>query len=51
MPYETHRSGWWPWDFGRYRIIRWRVFPGHHTRRLGLPRLPQLLALVEAPKL
>lgn len=49
MPYETHRSGWWPWDFFRgYAVHQWRIFPGHQTRRLGLPRLWQLLALVGA---
>lgn len=48
MPYETHRSGWWPWDFRPYTVHRWKVFPGHFTRRLGLPRLWQLLAVVSA---
>lgn len=49
MPHETHRSGWQPWDFwGRWRVHRWKLFPGHHTRHLGLPRLWQLLALVSA---
>lgn len=48
MPYETHRSGWWPWDFGPYTVLRLRIFPGHLTRRLGLPRLWQLLAVVAA---
>ena len=50
MPYETHRSGWWPWDFGRYTVHRWRIFPGHFTLQLGLPRLWQLLALVGAKR-
>ena len=49
MPYETHRSGWHPWDFTRrYRVFEWRAFPGHLTRHLRLPRLWQLLALVSA---
>ena len=48
MPFETHRSGWWPWDFGRYQLHRWHIFPGHFTRRLGLPRLWQLLVVVAA---
>lgn len=49
MPYETHRSGWTPGDFRkRYRLLKWSVFPGHRTRYLKLPRLWQLLALVEA---
>jgi SAM-dependent methyltransferase len=47
MPLETHRSGWWPWDFfGRYRVHAWRIFPGHYTRWLRLPRLWQLLMVV-----
>jgi hypothetical protein len=47
QPYETHRSGWYPWDFGRaFSVHRLRVFPGHYTRRLRRPRLWQLLALV-----
>jgi len=48
MPFETHRSGWWPWDFGRYRVHRRQAFPGHYTRHLGLPRLWQLLVVVES---
>jgi len=48
MPFETHRSGWWPWDFARYRLHRWQIFPGHFTRRLGVPRLWQLLVVVGA---
>jgi SAM-dependent methyltransferase len=50
MPFETHRSGWLPWDFTRrYRVHRWLAFPGHRTRHLRLPRLWQLLAVVSAP--
>ncbi|TMQ65484.1 MAG: class I SAM-dependent methyltransferase [Candidatus Eisenbacteria bacterium] len=46
-PFETHRSGWLPWDFwGRYRVHRLRVFAGHRTRFLRRPRLWQILALV-----
>ena len=48
LPHETHRSGWHPWDFGRYRVHEWRVFAGHRTRHLGLPRLWQLLVLLSA---
>lgn len=48
MPYETHRSGWWPWDFRRYAVHTWRIFPGHFTRRIGFPRLWQLLVVVGA---
>lgn len=52
QPYETHRSGWYPWDFwGRYTVGRLQVFPGHFSRRLRRPRLWQLLALVsERPR-
>jgi SAM-dependent methyltransferase len=47
MPFETHRSGWWPWDFGGYRVRRRQIFPGHFSRHLKLPRLWQLLVVVE----
>lgn len=48
MPYETHRSGWYPWEFGkRYRVVRSSVFPGHFTRFLRRPRLFQILVLLE----
>ena len=49
QPWETHRSGWLPWEFGkRYRVLRRGVFPGHRTRYLRLPRLWQVLVLLEA---
>lgn len=49
MPYETHRSGWYPGDFSsRYRLCQWSVFPGHLTRYLRFPTHWQLLALVAA---
>ncbi len=49
MPYETHRSGWQPWEFGRRcRVHRWSVFPGHFTKHLRLPRLWQILVLLSA---
>jgi len=47
MPFETHRSGWLPWDFrGRYVVHQWSVFPGHFTRHLRWPRLWQLLVVL-----
>ena len=47
LPFETHRSGWYPWEFGRrYRVHLTRVFPGHFTRHLRLPRLWQLLVVI-----
>lgn len=47
QPFETHRSGWYPWDFGRrFAVHRWSVFPGTYSRVLRRPRLWQLLALV-----
>jgi 2-polyprenyl-3-methyl-5-hydroxy-6-metoxy-1,4-benzoquinol methylase len=47
MPFETHRSGWHPWDFtGRYVVHRWEVFPGHFTRYVRWPRLWQLLVVL-----
>jgi SAM-dependent methyltransferase len=49
LPYETHRSGWLPWEFGRRcTVLRWSVFPGHFTQHLRLPRLWQILVLVSA---
>jgi SAM-dependent methyltransferase len=49
MPFETHRSGWFPGDFGkRLRVHQWKMFPGHYSRWLHLPRLWQLLVLVSA---
>jgi SAM-dependent methyltransferase len=48
MPYETHRSGWYPWEFDRrYRVRRRQVFPGHYSRFLRRPRLFQVLVLLE----
>jgi hypothetical protein len=48
MPYETHRSGWQPWDFTRYRVHRTQLFPTHFRRHLKLPRMWQLLVVVSA---
>jgi hypothetical protein len=49
MPWETHRSGWYPWEFGaRFRVERWSVFPGTHSRFLRRPRLWQVLVLLRA---
>lgn len=48
MPWETHRSGWYPWEFGkRYKVHHWSVFPGHRSKFLGRPRLWQVLVLLE----
>ena len=47
MPFETHRSGWHPWEFGgRFEVTRWQAFPGHYTKHLRLPRLWQLLVVI-----
>ncbi len=47
QPFETHRSGWLPWEFGRrFRVEHAEVFPGHFTRWLRLPRLWQILVVV-----
>ncbi len=49
QPFETHRSGWLPWEFkARYDVHRTQVFPGHFTKHLRLPRLWQILVLVGA---
>jgi SAM-dependent methyltransferase len=48
MPFETHRSGWYPWEFGRrYKVRRWQVFPGHYTKFFRRPKLFQVLVLLE----
>jgi SAM-dependent methyltransferase len=50
MPFETHRSGWYPWDFSkRVHVESWRIFPGHYSRWLRLPKMWQLMAVVSAP--
>jgi SAM-dependent methyltransferase len=47
MPFETHRSGWTPWEFGRRcRVHGLQVFPGHFTKHLRLPRMWQLLVVI-----
>jgi hypothetical protein len=49
QPYETHRSGWFPWEFAsRFHLLSWSVFPGHFTKHLHLPRLWQVVVLLEA---
>lgn len=49
QPFETHRSGWYPWEFRkRYRVHEVRVFPGHLTRHLCIPKLWQFLVVVSA---
>lgn len=48
MPYETHRSGWYPWEFGRAgRIRHVEIYPGHYTQNLHLPSHWQQLVLLE----
>jgi hypothetical protein len=47
QPFETHRSGWYPWDFRRdYRIHAVKIFPGHFSRHLRLPKLWQFAAVL-----
>ena len=49
LPYETHRSGWYPWEFGRLARVRYaRVYPAHYSRHLRLPSHWQQLVLLEA---
>lgn len=49
MPYETHRSGWYPWEFRQVaRVHKVEVYPAHFTRHLHLPRLWQQLVLLGA---
>ncbi len=48
-PFETHRSGWYPWEFSRRcRVHRWQIYPGHYSRHFRIPRLWQLLVLLSA---
>jgi len=49
LPYETHRSGWYPWDFRRFRVHRLRIPPGSWSRLLHIPRLWQIVALISEP--
>lgn len=47
QPFETHRSGWFPWEFRRrYRVHGVRIFPGHLSRHLRLPKLWQFVVLL-----
>ncbi|MFI5372213.1 MAG: class I SAM-dependent methyltransferase [Candidatus Eisenbacteria bacterium] len=49
LPYETHRSGWYPWEFGgRYRVHAVRIYPGARSRLLRLPRLWQIMVLLSS---
>jgi hypothetical protein len=49
LPYETHLSGWYPWEFyGRFNVHRIQVRPGNFTRHLRLPRMWQIIALISA---
>jgi hypothetical protein len=49
LPFEIHRSGWYPWEFRRrFRVHEWRVYPGHFTRWLKLPRLWQFTVLLSS---
>jgi hypothetical protein len=50
-PYETHRSGWYPWEFRKaYHVHATRVFPGHFSRFLKIPKLWQFVVVVSARK-
>jgi len=49
MPFETHRSGWYPWEFAKLaRILHVEVYPAYFTRHLHLPRYWQQLVLLTA---
>lgn len=49
LPYETHRSGWYPWDFlHHFRVHQLRVYPGNWSRYLRFPRLWQIMVLISA---
>ena len=47
LPFETHRSGWYPWEFGRrYKVHRTQLYPGTLSRHLRMPRLWQILVVI-----
>jgi hypothetical protein len=47
MPFETHRSGWFPWEFARrWKLHRWQLYPGYLSKHLRLPRLWQQLVVI-----
>lgn len=49
LPFEMHRSGWYPWEFGgRFRVHHLRLYGGARSRWLRLPRAWQILALLSA---
>jgi len=49
LPFETHVSAWYPWEFGRrFKVHRWRVIPGHLTMHLWRPRLWQSVVLLSS---
>jgi len=49
LPYETHRSGWYPWEISkRFRVLRTQIYPGHYTRHLHLPSHWQFLVVIAA---
>jgi hypothetical protein len=51
LPFENHRSGWFPWEFGaRYRVHAWRVYPGAKSRWLRLPTAWQFFVLLSAKR-
>ena len=49
LPYETHRSGWYPWDFlHHFQVHQLRIYPGNWSRYLRFPRLWQIMVLISA---
>ena len=49
QPYEMHRSGWYPWEFRHdYRIHALRVFPGHFSRYLKVPKMWQFVVVLSS---
>jgi SAM-dependent methyltransferase len=49
LPFEIHRSGWYPWEFRRrFLVHRMRIYPGARSRVLRLPRLWQTMVLISA---
>jgi len=48
LPFATHRSRWFPWDFERaFRVQTMQIYPGHFSRHLRIPLMWQILCLID----
>jgi hypothetical protein len=49
LPFEIHRSGWYPWEFGRrFKVHKLKLLATRRRRYLRLPSTWQILAVVSA---